>query len=56
MDRKHYICKFCKWEWLSNKNPKRCPRCNNPTNKSPTYKTIVSDHLGFGGEKIRKSK
>jgi len=36
--RKKYICAFCGWEWLSDKNPKTCPRCCNPVNKKPIRK------------------
>lgn len=38
MERKKYTCKFCDWIWLSDKNPKTCPRCCNAINKKPVIK------------------
>jgi len=36
--RQKITCNFCGWFWLSDKNPKHCPRCCNPTNKEPVRK------------------
>ena len=33
--RKILNCKFCGYMWCSNRNPKKCPRCHNPTNGKP---------------------